>query len=304
MSASSRLPVTHRGSRTRRFTRCALTVALATASCATPPTQLSTTNAWLERFADAIKFLPAGMQSHWFSDYRGWPSGDGKSTIQHLALSCGRDFQPPTLLGAGPYEGVDVEDYGSRGVPAERLANLGEPRPSIAGASVWVQLPKARQAGYAHAWIAIVAERFVVSASSETLLREALAQGGTLRFGSLEPLPEIAPTTVNLVVRDLEGTPYPQNLPLQLNVTGVSAIAAFDSSLFHARVWGRDAKQLAALTQFCFSEFHGFRASPSVDGAGWHTLAITREPADVTLEERHLDDWLRSFMWFGAWIFI
>jgi hypothetical protein len=208
MSASTRLAETRRACRTRRIARCALAVALATASCAVPPAQPSTTAAWLERFADASRFLPAGMQSHWFCDYRGLPSGDG-STIEHLEVRCGRAFQSPTLVGVGPYEGVAVEDHGNRGVPAGRRADLGQARPEIAGALVWERPRNTRGMVPADAWTAIVAERFVVSASSEALLREALAQRGTLRFGSLKPLPEVAPTTISLVMRDLEGAPCP-----------------------------------------------------------------------------------------------
>jgi len=303
MTASAGLPLARRASRTRRIARCALAVALATASCATPATQPSTTTAWLERFADAIKFLPAGMRSHWFSDGRGWPRDTAEPRFQCLAVHCGRDFQPPADLGAGPWEGVAVEDYGNRGVPAERLADLGEARPGIAGASVW-ERPRSAKDLPCDAWIAIVAERFVVSASSEALLREALAQRGALRFGSLEPLPEIAPTTISLVVRDLEGTPWPAKASLSMNVPGVSAIAAFDSNPFHARTWGRDAKGLIALTQYCFSDFHGFRASPSIDAAGWHTFVVTKEASETDVEDWYWDNWLRPLMWFGAWIFI
>jgi hypothetical protein len=278
-------------------------VALATASCAVPPAQPSTTAAWLERFADASRFLPAGMQSHWFCDYRGLPSGDG-STIEHLEVRCGRAFQSPTDVGVGPYEGVAVEDHGNRGVPARRRADLGPARPEIAGAPVWERARNTRGMVPADAWTAIVAERFVVSASSEALLREALAQRGTPRFGSLKPLPEIAPTTISLVMRDLEGAPCPTNVLLPLNLPGVSAIVAVDSSPFHARAWGRDPKGLSALTDYCFPEFEGFRTSPSIDAAGWHSLQITKEGEDATREDWFWGSNLRSLVWFGAWIFI
>lgn len=282
-------------------TPLALAAALAMSSCASAP-PASTTSAWLERFAAASRFVPAGMQSHWFIDLRDTPVARSVP-IAYVQVRCGRAFQAATRIGIGVYEGVAVDDYGDRGVPAGRREGLGVPRPAIAGAPVWEHVVPGQE-WEPDIWIAIVADRFVVSASSEALLREALSQRGAPSFGSLAPLPEIPPTTIALVVRDLAGTSAPERALFAANAPGVSAIAAFDAEPFHVRVWGHDEEGLRALTGVCFSSFHEWRVQDA-GGTGWHSLVLTRDRAPDETDEQWFG-WcgLCVYVWFGAWILV
>ena len=257
------------------------------------------TAAWLARFADAMQFVPDGMSSHWFSDHRDVPLPGGLDVPRIRQVVCGRNFEPPRNVGAGHYEGVTIEDWGDLRVPAERGPEFLEPQPAIDGVDVWAYRLISPSLEDVPARAAIVDARFVVIATSEALLREALRRTGAPRFGSLEPLPAIDDATIDLVVRDLAAVP-PRVEPAMgvfamTNVPGVSAIAAVTSSPLRVRIWGRDDRELAALTRFCFQV--AFTLEPAVRaGEYWSTSAI------AATDDAHLD--LRLALFFGLWIFV
>lgn len=229
---------------------------LGAASCAVTSTDQSSSASWLARFADAVRFVPPGMQSHWFSDHRNL-GGDFAALPGPLRVQCARNFQAPRDVGIGAYEGVTIQDHGAGPIPADVRVELGEPRASIA--STEVRWRSGLEAGTNRVlewetWSAIVDERFVVSATSEALLRQALARNGEPSFGTLEPLPDVDPATVELVLRDLSGTPA-VDARLQRNVPGGSAIAAPVATPLSVTLWARDPCQLHALREYCFSTF-------------------------------------------------
>jgi hypothetical protein len=266
--------------------------------------QPSTTTAWLERFADAIKFLPAGMRSHWFSDGRAGRATQLNRGFNASQYTVAATFQPPADLGAGPWE-----ESRSRTTATAACRPSASPISAKPGlASLVLPCGSGRAAAKdlpCDAWIAIVAERFVVSASSEALLREALAQRGALRFGSLEPLARVSrrrrSASSCATSRARHGT---AKAPLSMKRASVSAIAASTRTRSTRAHGGRDAKGLIALTHVLLLRLPCFRASPSIDAAGWHTFVVTKEASETDVEDWYWDNWLRSLMWFGAWIFI
>ncbi|HEX6811250.1 MAG TPA: hypothetical protein VF384_06485 [Planctomycetota bacterium] len=223
-------------------------LAFALVSCGTTSTQPKPkpkpAESYLTRFADAMRFMPAGMQSHWFSDHRKLVA---PLAAAFLRVQCARNFQAPRGNGVGAYEGVTIEDHVAAPIPAARRAELGELRPSIMGAETrWRSGTPGGGVNGWETWGAIVDERFVVTATSEALLRQALARNGRPGFGKLEPLPEVDPSTIDLVLRDLAGT-KPVDAPVPPNVQGVSAVAALLPRPVRVQIWARDARELEAI---------------------------------------------------------
>lgn len=274
------------------------------ASCVASPTsplRPQTTEVWLARFHDAMQFVPGGMSSWWFSDLRGVLPMEGLEAQLFVEVRCGRNFESPLDFGVGHYEGVTIEDWGTHAIPAERRANFLEPQPAIDGIEVWAYRevgPSLRDVPFR---VAVVDQRFVVVATSEPLLREALQRTGAPRFGSLEPLPAIDPATVALVVRDLVGKAAPADKPLLFNVPGVSAVATLLPSPWRVRTWGRQEAELVALTRRCFE--HHFKIAPAQRGADFWSIELSvfpeflRDPMDVI-------SWLGLAIFFGYCICI
>ncbi len=193
--------------------RGALSVALVSwlAGCASEPATPkvvveASTQAWLAPFAEALQFVPPGMQSHWLRVGEAEAAGD-EPARRWLEVRAGRDFDPnPTERG--PYVGVHVLDAGPGGITlAELQVAAGERRAPFGATPVWcTSETRHGRDGVAVAcptWSALVDERFLVNASSEALLHTALARSHAPQFASLEPLPSVPPDTVALVLRSV-----------------------------------------------------------------------------------------------------
>jgi hypothetical protein len=291
------------------------TFAVACASHRAPATARGTarragaTAAWLAPFADALRFVPPGMQSHWLCDHRALRAADGaRGRPGPLLVHAGRGFTAPARVGIGAFAGVSVEDHGEGGMPGATRNGHGERRPPIGGAEVWHR-PDAAADPFAGPWTARVGDRFVVRASSEELLRAALARSGTGRFGALEPLPAIDPSTTDLVLRDLAGEPPPANAFPCTGVPGVAAVAAVRlTPPVRIRAWGA-TPDVRGLVAFCWPAHQGWIAAEVVDaamvdtdrGALRHTLDVQPPPgAEHEAAAQHTGLMLACF--FGAWL--
>jgi hypothetical protein len=289
----------------RGFTTLLLACVAACGTSAPTASRPPATAAWLARFADAMEFVPDGMSSWSFHDLRAVPLSTLPESRKCLDVACGRRFQSPRDVGGGAHEGVTIQDYGTDGIPQRARDDVGDARPAIAGAPTWRRAASGdgeRPVRYEQ-WTAFVDGRFVVVATSEALMRQALQRTGAPRFGSLEPLPAIDPAAVALVVRDLGGEPptTPANMFPLLNLPGVSAIAAVSGSPWRVRTWGRDEAELMALTRFCFQHVFAIERAAR-DGDYWSSELARRaedhdEPTDATIG-------LGLAMFFGHWIFI
>lgn len=207
-------------------------------SCASEPTArngaaAASTQAWLAPFAEALQFVPPGMQSHWLRVGEAEAAGDDPAR-RWLEVRAGRDFDPnPTELG--PYVGVHVLDAGPGGITLTELkVTDGERRAPFGATPVWcTSETRHGRDGVAVAcptWSALVDERFLVNASSEALLHTALARSHAPQFASLEPLPSVPPDTVALVLR-----------------SGPGAILACASSPPRVLAWAQDERELRNL---------------------------------------------------------
>jgi hypothetical protein len=274
---------------------------LFTAAClaacgASPPAPAiaSSTDAWLARFRDAMTFLPAGMASHWFHDHAALPATEGIEPGSYRMVRCGRRFQAPRDIGVGAYDGVEITDYGTAGIPVAARADLGV-------------------AGLQERWTAFVGERFVVAASSEELLREALQRRGPPRIELLERVTTIEPAACDVVVRNLSPADIPGAVGglLMLNVPGVRAVVEIVPSPYRVRLFGVDETELRALARCAFPFDWTWRATAGVPGMCAIELAATSDaesgappaPAPAPIELlQHAG--LSQSICFGLWIFI
>lgn len=193
--------------------RCAVGCVLVSglAGCATSPAMPAvaapaSTQAWLAPFAEALQFVPPGMQSHWLR-IGSTPAEGGEPARRWLEVRAGRDFEP-SRTPIGRYVGVHVIDAGPGGTTlAEMQIAEAEKRAPFGATPVWctreTQHGRDGVAVEVETWGALVDERFLVDASSEALLHAALARNHVVRFGSLEPLPALPPDTVALVLRSV-----------------------------------------------------------------------------------------------------
>lgn len=174
------------------------------ASCAAAPR--AATGPWLQRFAESARFVPAGMTSLWFSEpYVANPDDpafwlDGACRV----VRCASSFRWPRAFGMGAIRGVTIEDH-EAGVPAARLADLGERGEAEGGIAIWhrPQLPGPSEEAEPtpEQWAAVVDDRFVVTASDEPLLRAALAKPGGAALAAFDDLPPLPADTVAVVFR-------------------------------------------------------------------------------------------------------
>lgn len=264
--------------------RCAVGCVLVSwlAGCATSPAMPAvaapaSTQAWLAPFAEALQFVPPGMQSHWLRIGSN-PAEGGEPARHWLEVRAGRDFAPiPAQLA--PYVGVHVIDAGPGGITlAEMQIAEAEKRAPFGATPVWctreTQHGRDGVAVEVETWGALVDERFLVDASSEALLHAALARNHVVRFGSLEPLPALPPDTVALVLRDL-----PAATSATANPTAVEPSASSTSSLRDSRsailacasaparlmAWAGNERDLRALLPtYCATAVSGPQDRPSV----------------------------------------
>lgn len=235
---------------------CILLSLLSCAACAGLPQRQAVppaTQQWLQPFADALQFVPPGMQSHWFA--RRVLEADGnEGEHRWLEVHAGRDFQPTWDVGIGAHVRVTVRDYGTGGVDWDLAISPAQMRPPIGGYTVWCTVvQKGEKDGILRpreSWSARVDDRFVVEATSAELLQTALHRNHSPRFGSLEPLPEIPSDTTDLVLRDLAAAPPPTDTPLGTNPGGVSAVFAFAPQPNRILVWGNEGEDLRTLLRF------------------------------------------------------
>ena len=193
----------------------------------------ASTQAWLAPFAEALQFVPPGMQSHWLRICSNPAEGD-QPARRWLEVRAGRDFEPsPTQLGR--YVGVHVIDAGPGGITLAELQIVeAEKRAPFGATPVWctreTQDGRDGVAVEVETWGALVDERFLVDASSEALLHTALTRSHAPQFASLEPLPSVPSDTVALVLRSVP-----------------RAILACASSPPRVLAWAEDERELRAL---------------------------------------------------------
>lgn len=143
------------------------------------------------RFADALAFVPQGMDRLMLTDCEvAVPEGE-RTSARRREVRCGRPADVQASDPADPatawtvvwsrrqwFEGVTIADYGTAGVPRAELEALGAPQGTVAGHAVrWrgeheVGLGQTSPA----TWSTVVDERFLVVANSEALLQSALAR--------------------------------------------------------------------------------------------------------------------------------
>jgi hypothetical protein len=154
----------------------------------------------LVEFADAARFVPAGMQSTRFA--LGDPFFENPENGDHLmVVQAGSSFRaPPFSWGMGPCDQVTAMDM--RDIDAEsREYDLSLPKQlgllSIGGYPAWHSPassdPLHDTQFHAEQWGAVVDGRFLVVASSRALLEQALSRRSTLPelLRSHAPLPPI-----------------------------------------------------------------------------------------------------------------
>lgn len=153
--------------------------------------------ALLTAFAEAARFVPAGMQSTRFA-FGDPMHADPSFGDRLIVIQAGSSFRgPPAGWGRGPCDLVTVMD--TRDVDAEsREYVLTSPehaeQVSIGGQQGW-HLPASHETQFhAEQWGAMVDGRFAVVASSRALLEQALSRGSSLAglvasHGSLPAIP-------------------------------------------------------------------------------------------------------------------
>ncbi|MBL8751559.1 MAG: hypothetical protein JNK78_20570 [Planctomycetes bacterium] len=244
------------------------------AACAAGPDMPPATREWLSPYAEALKFVPPGMQSHWFAS-RSYEAIDGEPARSWREVYAGRDFEPTWDIGVGPYVGVSVFDYGVGGALLEEFrGSATEKRAAVGGCPVWCsveqKLDKSGARSPRESWSALVDDRFLVTATSEALLHDALRRDHSPRFGSLEPLPVVPSEATDLVLRELACVPPPMDKPPGTNPGGVSGVFAFvlpaagePGQLF---LWAKDEEDLSALLGFIGLRAKDLRPMPTGSG--------------------------------------
>jgi hypothetical protein len=136
---------------------------------------------FIHQFGPSLAFAPPGMTGWWFCGKRALVNGEHlQRSVAFTEMRCG-GFRLPNDSGAGGHERVVVEDYGDSGVPEERIPSRYESE-RIGGFESWrdvMQYGLAKQEW----WCAVVDCRFVVMATSGSLLEAALRRS---RSWSLE----------------------------------------------------------------------------------------------------------------------
>jgi hypothetical protein len=130
----------------------------------------------LLEFGEAIAFIPDGMTGWWLRDHRSAHVPGNDQMCNWIEVRAGRGFLPPTGFGVGLYEGVTVEDYGISGIPSRRMSGWRQAEHIGISGGFFAQNPSLDDWPTQEMWCALVEGRFVVSATSHDLLREALAR--------------------------------------------------------------------------------------------------------------------------------
>jgi len=259
--------------------------------------------------------VPDGMASHWFHDHGAIPPTALIEPGTYRSITCGRRFQAPPNIGVGVYDGVEITDHGSAGIPAAVRADAGVPRPAIGGASTWFRAATAEGVvpHEAARWTAFVDERFVVAASSEALLREALQRRGPPRIELLERVTAIDPAACDVVVRNLSPADVPAAVgsKLVMNVPGVVAVVEVVPSPYRVRMFGVDEAELRALARYAFPFEWTWRTNDDVRGMRAIKLAATPAPEHGAPPQPAPDPaellqvtGISLCICFGLWIFI
>jgi hypothetical protein len=153
-------------------------VMAASFSACTTPDAVAREHPFLDRFREAMAFVPPSMNSVWLLDLRDvdWPSELSELAVNHLVVRCGRDHDSwAGWQQRQMFDGVIIEDYGAQGVPPGRLESLGE-------LQRWgdreVRFRPSRDIGVGQkapaTWSASIDGRFLLIADTENLLRVAL----------------------------------------------------------------------------------------------------------------------------------
>jgi len=152
---------------------------VACAGAPSPPPHLQ--HPFVGRFADALAFVPQGMDRLMLTDFEYAETEVASKKL--LEVVCGR---PTKFDASGPhpyalrqwFEGITIADYGAAGVPREEFEALGEPQGTIAGRTVRVRGERPIGVGQTTppTWSTLVDDRFLVIANSEALLQAALSR--------------------------------------------------------------------------------------------------------------------------------
>ena len=176
-------------------------------ACASPPT--STGDDALSRFAVLLPFVPAGMQSYWFSDARGLEQNRLEPDV--LQVRAGRDFEAPHLAHVGAHAFVEVSWREPTATPPGRDEYLDlEVAEPIAGTPTF--FASGARTGVRNV-LAFVGDGITVRASTRELLAEALQRSGD-RKRLLRSLP--APALLSPHAREillLLPRPQPDQVP-------------------------------------------------------------------------------------------
>lgn len=144
------------------------------------------------RFDDACQFLPDGMLSYWFRDWRQAQLEDPGKTgpMPILVVMAARQFKaPPKPMVHGQVVGVRISDYGRGRVTAETLGISGPPDEWIEGQAFWHYSSREdRGQTTTDALQGVIDNRFLLI-GSRLLLKEALARHGN-RLRLLKPFGE------------------------------------------------------------------------------------------------------------------
>jgi hypothetical protein len=207
------------------------------AACASTPPRWEDlplpTDSGLARFDAACRFLPEGMLSYSFWDSRLLRSG---SANQPLVWVCGgADFREDAEDGVGVL--VSVADYGTRHVGKDLLDENWEAVEPISGCPVWSRSVRYQSDIALGRWVAIVANRFVVGATScELLARSLTLPGERGRLLAFLPDLKVDNDAANLVFC----RPRPGDIPFML-------VPAPDSPTILQRRAGSQAVQMFSL---------------------------------------------------------
>lgn len=170
-----------------RFTLASTTLLLA--ACASAPARPSQQHPFVACFAEALAFVPPGMDRICLSDFLAMERVDHRPQGKLREVQCGRELRStepaaadlPAAMGnlwarRQWFEGVTITDYGGTGVPSRARDALGEPSGEVAGHAVCFL--SERDVGFGQrapaTWSTIVEDRFVIAANSEELLQSAL----------------------------------------------------------------------------------------------------------------------------------
>lgn len=162
-----------------RTSLCAALSLLLVACTGAPPPHLQ--HPFVGRFADALAFVPQGMDRLMLTDCSAREPESASTSKKLLEVECGRPTKAsgPILYALRQwFEGITIADYGAAGVPSEEFEALGELQGTIAGRPLRVRGERPIGVGQTTppTWSTLVDDRFLVVANSEALLQAALSR--------------------------------------------------------------------------------------------------------------------------------